>query len=130
MKKIYLASASKARRKLLQTFGFKFTVITSGADELKHSCAGSFTSIVKRNARAKALAAAQKISDGIIIAADTIVVDGRKIYGKPKDLNDARRMLKKLSGRPQWVYSGVAVYDKGRRRMFLSCEKPGFIWIH
>ncbi|HQJ15971.1 MAG TPA: Maf family nucleotide pyrophosphatase [Candidatus Omnitrophota bacterium] len=124
MRKIYLASDSKARRKLLEIFGLKFTVISSGAAERMHARGETFASIVKQNARAKALAAAHKVSaGGIIIAADTIVADGRTIYGKPVNLADAHRMLKKLSGRPQWIYSGVAVYDTASRRMLLSHEK-------
>ena len=123
MTRIYLASDSKARKKLLKIFGLKFTVISSGAAEQMRARGESFASVVRRNARAKALAASRKVSGGIIIAADTIVVDGKKIYGKPASLVDARRMLKRLSGRSQWIYSGVAVYDKGRRRMAVSHEK-------
>ena len=124
MTKIYLASDSKARKQLLELFGLKFKVISSGAAEQMKAAGASFATLVKRNARAKAVAAARKIDgDGIIIAADTIVVDGKKIFGKPRDLADAHRMLKKLSGRPQWIYSGVAVYDKGKDRMRVSFEK-------
>jgi MAF protein len=123
MKQIYLASDSKARKQLLEIFGLKFKVISSGAPEQMRLRGKSFASLVKRNAKAKALAAAQKIDDGIIIAADTIVVDGKKIFGKPKDMADAHAMLKKLSGRPQWIYSGVAVFDKKKNGMVVSFEK-------
>ena len=124
MKKIYLASDSKARKQLLELFGLKFKVVSSGAVEQMQARGVSFATLVKRNARAKALAAARKIDgDGIIIAADTIVVDGKKVFGKPRDLADAHRMLKKLSGRPQWIFSGVAVYDKGKDRLRVSFEK-------
>ncbi|HNQ50566.1 MAG TPA: Maf and M48 domain-containing protein [Candidatus Omnitrophota bacterium] len=123
MQKIYLASDSKARRKLLEIFGLKFTVISSGAAEQMSPRQRSFADLVKHNAEAKARAAGRRVKDGIIIAADTIVVDGKRIYGKPRDLADAHRMLKKLSGRSQWIYSGVAVYDKGRARMRVSYEK-------
>jgi MAF protein len=123
MKQIYLASDSKARRQLLNILGLKFKVISSGAPEQMRAGGLSFADLVKRNARAKAAAAGSKVKDGIIIAADTIVVDGKRIFGKPRDLKDAHRMLKQLSGRPQWIYSGVAVYDKGRNRMRVSSEK-------
>jgi len=96
MQKIYLASDSKARRKLLEIFGLKFTVISSGAAEQMSPRQRSFADLVKHNAEAKARAAGRRVKDGIIIAADTIVVDGKRIYGKPRDLADAHRMLKKL----------------------------------
>jgi MAF protein len=124
MTRIYLASDSKARKQLLELFGLKFKVISSGAAEQMQTRGVSFATLVKRNARAKALAAAGKIEgNGIIIAADTIVVDGKKIFGKPRNLAHAHLMLKQLSGRPQWIYSGVAVYDKGKDRMRVSFEK-------
>ncbi|MFA6384537.1 MAG: Maf and M48 domain-containing protein [Candidatus Omnitrophota bacterium] len=124
MKQIYLASDSKARKRLLELFGLKFKVVSSGAVEQMSAAGVSFAALVKSNARAKAAAAALRIrGDGIIIAADTVVVDGKNIFGKPRNMADARRMLKKLSGRPQWIYSGVAVYDKGKGRMRVSFEK-------
>jgi len=123
MKNIYLASDSKARKALLEIFGLKFSVISSGAREKKRPTANSVAELVKKNARAKAEAATKKIKSGMVIAADTVVVDGRKIFGKPRDLKDARRMLKRLSGKPQWIYSGVCVLDKDTGRKSVSCEK-------
>lgn len=123
MKRIYLASDSKARKKLLEIFGLKFKVISSGAVEKMSAGKFSFAGLVKHNAEAKARAAALKVKNGVIIAADTIVVDGKRIFGKPSDISDARRTLKTLSGKPQWIYTGVAVYDKDSGRIALSYEK-------
>jgi septum formation protein len=125
MKQIYLASDSKARRKLLRIFGLKFKVISSGAVEQMHvEDACSFGALVERNARAKAKAAAKKVgAHSIIIAADTIVVCGRSIFGKPANRADAHRMLKRLSGKAQWIYTGLAVFDKGLNKMRVSHEK-------
>ena len=123
MRKIYLASDSKARKKLLEIFGMKFKVVSSGVQEKTKAGAVSFAQLVRKNARAKAEAVAEKIKSGIVIAADTIVVDGKNIFGKPRDLADAARMLKRLSGRPQWIYSGVCVIDKDSGRLIVSCEK-------
>lgn len=123
MKPIYLASDSKARKKLLETSGLKFKVISSGAVEKTRPGKSSPVALVKANAREKAFAAAQKISRGLIIAADTVISDGRSVFGKPRDLIHARRMLKKLSSKPQWIYTGVCLLDKETGKSLVSVEK-------
>ncbi|MGE5307984.1 MAG: Maf family nucleotide pyrophosphatase [Deltaproteobacteria bacterium] len=123
MRKIYLASDSKARRKLLKIFGLRFTVLPSRIAEKKPTRKRSFDQTVKENALAKALAVAGKVKSGLVIGADTIVVEGNKVYGKPKDLAHARRMLKSLSGKAQWIYTGLAVVDKETGRHIAECEK-------
>ncbi len=123
MRKIYLASDSWARRQLLEIFGLKFKVVSSGAKELEKTSGMSFAGLVRKNACLKAQAAAKKVKSGVIISADTIVTDGKQVFGKPKDLQGARKMLKKLSGRPQWIYSGVCVLDLDKRVTKTACEK-------
>jgi len=71
----------------------------------------------------KAKEVARKVRDGIIIAADTIVVQDKKIFGKPENLKEAQRMLKRLSQKPQWLYTGLAIIDKDRHRTRLAFEK-------
>lgn len=112
MRQIYLASDSRARRKLLEIFGLKFKVIANRAKEKRRAGGFSYAGLVKKNALAKAENAAERVKKGIIIAADTIVVQDARVFGKPKDLKDARRMLKRLSAKPQWLYTGLAVIDK------------------
>jgi MAF protein len=123
MKKIYLASDSKARRKLLSIFGLKFTVLPSRIAEKTPSARRSFEATVKANALAKAEAVAAKVKCGAVIGADTIVVMGKKVYGKPRDMEHARRMLKSLSGKPQWIYTGLALVDTESGRRLVECEK-------
>lgn len=123
MKRLYLASDSKARKKLLDIFGLKFKVLPSLAAEKQRSKNLSFAQVVKRNAEEKAKAVKNKIKSGIIIAADTIVVQDGKIYGKPKNLKGAHRMLKKLSQKPQWLYTGICVINKDEDKKFIDCEK-------
>lgn len=101
----------------------KFTVISSGAEEESGAKAGSFEGLVKNNARRKARAAAEKVASGVIISADTVVVCGKKVFGKPKDIKDAHKMLKSLSGKFQWIYSGVCVLDRDSGEMRTACEK-------
>ena len=83
----------------------------------------AYSELVKKNAVLKAENVGIKVSEGIIIAADTIIVCGGQIYGKPKDLKAAKAMLKRLSGRPQWVYTGLAVIDTERKKRLVSFEK-------
>ena len=64
---------------------------------------------MRRLAREKAEAVAGKFTDALVLGADTIVVIENKIVGKPKDLTDARRMLKMLSGNWHEVLTGVAL---------------------
>ncbi len=122
MKLIYLASDSKARKKLLDICGLRFKVLPGGIIQEKMR-GRSFTSVVKNNALEKAKNAARNIKHGLVIAADTIVVQDKKIYGKPKDLPDARRMLKSLSKKPQWLYTGIAIIDTDKHRTVVDYEK-------
>lgn len=69
---------------------------------------------VLRLARAKATVAAGDASDGtLVVAADTAVVDGKSVLGKPVDGADAVRMLRRLRGRVHEVYTGIAVMEAG-----------------
>lgn len=123
MRNIYLASDSKARKKLLKIFGLKFKILPSRIKEKRTRGLLSYAELVKRNALAKAEDVAAKVEKGIIIGADTIVVSDGKIFGKPKDLKTARLMLKKLSIRPQWVYTGIAIVDTDKQTSRLGYEK-------
>ena len=123
MRNIYLASDSKARKKLLKIFGLKFKILPSRIKEKRTRGNLSYAELVKRNALAKAEDVAAKVEKGIIIGADTIVVSDGEIFGKPKDLKAARLMLKKLSIRPQWVYTGIAIVDKDKQTSRLDYEK-------
>lgn len=102
--RIVLASASPRRRELLAQLGFVFEVVPANLDE---SVAPDELPVdyVGRLAREKAGA----VEGDLVIAADTTVdVDGR-ILGKPADADDAKAMLRLLSGRPHHVHTGVAV---------------------
>jgi MAF protein len=123
--KIYLASNSKARKKLLERFGLKFKVLPSKVRERTSRGNLSYSQLVKNNARNKAKDVSARVNEGIIIAADTICVQDGKMFGKPKNMQDARLMLKELSIRPQWLYTGLAVIkkSKGREKLMLDYEK-------
>lgn len=118
--KIYLASNSKARKKLLERFGLKFKILPSKIKEQTNRGNLSYSQLVQHNARKKAEEVAARVPEGIIIAADTICVQDGKIFGKPKNMPDARRMLKQLSRKPQWLYTGLAVIKKAQGRKKLA----------
>lgn len=110
MRKLILASRSAARQDLLKKMGLEFIVSGSGVRESR-TMKGSCADLVIENAIKKALNVAERFDAGVVIGADTVVLVGKKIIGKPRDLKDARKTLKLLSKKPQWVYSGIAVVD-------------------
>lgn len=106
--RIILASQSPRRRELLTLIGIPHEVRPADIDEtplpdelpVPHA---------ERLARAKAHALAEREPGAVVIAADTIVVIDGDILGKPRDADDARAMLARLSGRRHTVYTAVAV---------------------
>lgn len=122
MRKIILASKSKPRQKLLKQVGLRFKVIGSGVKEdqvLNGRCGG----FVIKNALKKAKDVASRLNSGVVIGADTVVLVGKKIIGKPKNMADAHRTLKILSKEPQWVYTGLAVIDVDSGKIYTDHEK-------
>jgi septum formation protein len=119
--KIILASASPRRKMLLEQIGLKFKVVSSNVEEKitkkKKPC-----EIVKNNALKKAEDVASR-HHGLIIAADTIVVCGGKILGKPKDKKEAEKMLSFLSGKWHEVFSGVVVLNTRTKEKVVKCVK-------
>ena len=104
---LILASSSPRRKKILETMGFTFVVISADVDEsLREN--ESAADMVVRLAIAKTEAIAAQPGQ-ITIGADTAVVLNEKIFGKPADAGDALRMLLELSGRTHQVMTGVAV---------------------
>jgi septum formation protein len=122
MRKIILASGSKARQALLKQIGLRFRVDESKVQEQK-KFEGRVADLVKQNALLKARAVAAKHDSGVVIAADTVVRVGRKIIGKPRNLRDAQRTLRLLSQKPQWVYSGIAVIDIDNQKTLTAFDK-------
>lgn len=110
MPKIILASASPRRIKLLKKIVNKFKVVPSLVQESEIS-AKTPEAFALKAAIAKAEDVALKVRSAIVIGADTIVVLGKKILGKPKSKKEAIAMLKSLAGRTHKVITGIAVVD-------------------
>lgn len=110
MRPLILASGSPRRQSLLGALGVDFHVVTSNAHE--PNTGDSPAEIVIRNAMIKRDDVATKIDDpAIIIAADTLVFYEEHVLPKPVDLNDARRMIRLLSGKTHQVLTGLALID-------------------
>ena len=131
---LVLASRSPRREALLRATGIEFRVVAPPVEELTPKrIRGSYSALVKRSALEKAqsvgvVLAMRWLSEiaergpvqtaahvgppsdtDVVLGADTIVVCGPEVLGKPRDVGDARRMLRKLSGKWHRVYTGVAL---------------------
>jgi septum formation protein len=105
---LVLASASPRRVELLRAAGFRPIVAPADIDETGLPGETPAAHVV-RLARAKAEAVAARFPAGAVLGADTVVAIGDEILGKPRDDDDARRMLGRLAGRTHRVYTGVAL---------------------
>jgi septum formation protein len=112
MEKLWLASGSPRRAEILRAVGWPFEAMPMDIDEtlLKGESA---TAMVERLAFEKAQAAARACPQGLVLGADTTVVVDSEILAKPEDEQDARRMLRLLSGRWHDVLTGVALVRAG-----------------
>jgi len=119
---IILASQSKARRELLRRLGIRFRVMAPRVKEHAGS-ARRPGATARANALLKARAVAGRVRRGLVVGCDTFVVQGKHICGKPKDMKEARRMLKRLSSRPHVLYTGIAVVDAARKRAWVDCSR-------
>ena len=106
--RLVLASNSPRRRQLLALAGWPFSVSAADVDESQHPQGESPADYVLRLAETKARAVAGD-SDQIVLAADTTVVDGMDILGKPQDNAEAVAMLTRLRGHTHQVYTGIAL---------------------
>ena len=128
--KVILASASPRRRELLTQIGIDFEVQVSEVEERITTTVPC--EVVQELSRQKAEAVMamrrEETARTLVIGADTVVACGGEILGKPRDVEDATRMLRMLSGRSHEVYTGVTfVYDEGREiYSFYECTKVHF----
>lgn len=124
-KLLRLASKSPRRIELLEKLGFVFEVTPAVKDEIvpKNICTSD---VVKEIAKCKAVEVYNKYPDDVIISADTIVVFNEKILGKPKDEQDAFRMLKMLSGGVHSVFTGVCIINNDDIDTFAEETKVEF----
>jgi len=133
---VWLASRSPRRQELLRQIGVRFRLLLSDDDEddeaLEIASPGeSPARYVERVARAKAAAARARLlrrgeADAPVLASDTTVAIGGRMYGKPSDADDARRMLRELSGRTHRVLTAVVVATARRERLATQVSRVSF----
>ena len=112
---LILASKSPRRKELLKQISIPFVVVVSDAEEVSGN---SWTpaALVVENAKRKARAVAEKYPDSPVLGADTVVSSEGKIFGKPKDKDEARKMLTALSGKMHEVTTGLALINRNEIR--------------
>lgn len=138
--RIILASASPRRRELLAQIGMEFEVMVSNVEErVTATLPGEVVQELSEQ-KAEAVLAMPQVQGGgtdvstLVIGADTIVACDHKILGKPADEEDAKRMLRLLSGRTHEVYTGVTMLfcpqspadGPVRRHTFFECTRVCF----
>lgn len=122
---LILASASPRRKELLSLAGFDFEVITSSVDEVVDPMLEPCELVVSL-AKQKAKDVAANNPGKTVIGADTVVVLNGKVLGKPRDEQDAVRMLQELSGKTHEVYTGVYIVSGNKSKGFYECTKVKF----
>lgn len=110
--RVTLASGSKGRRYLMEKWGFTFEVLPANIDEPTEAPYGNCRQYVQHVAWLKAAAVAPQVQEGVIISADTVGWLDDRVIGKPTDRNDARRILRSLSGRTHELWTGVVLWRK------------------
>lgn len=124
---IILASKSPRRRYLLQQAGLLFSVIPSNIDESSVPTSLPETYVMALS-EAKANFVSDKYPEKWVIGADTIVLEGGTILGKPCSKAEARTMLRRLSGRPHQVLTGYSICCKAKNRKFSETVKTDVLF--
>ncbi len=121
MTPLVLASASPRRRALLAALGVDFDVVTSDAEEVFDGPTNA--GIVETNAIAKRDDVAARLEGpSVVIGADTLVFLDHHILGKPANTDEAKAMLRTLSGKTHQVLTGIAVADMSSGREAVASE--------
>jgi septum formation protein len=125
---LILASTSPRRAELLRQLKLEFKVVPSDATEI---CDGQLSplELCQLNAHRKARAVAKNIPDAFVLGADTLVFLGQEIFGKPRNLDEAKQMLAKLQGRAHQVVTGVSLIHlrAHRERLFAASTSVTFL---
>lgn len=123
--KLVLASRSPRRRELLEQAGYAVEVIPPAADEIPPKGERDPHRIATALALRKARSVWLKRGEGIILGADTITVLDGEVLGKPDDIEDARRILRRLAGTKHSVITGVCLIDAATGEVVCASEETG-----
>lgn len=122
MKKMILASSSPRRAELLKQIGLNFEIMVGNVDETPLPGL-SPPDLVEYLAEKKATAVAVELNDGIVIAADTVVVWQGQVLGKPRSEDEAFAILSRLQGSVHEVFTGVALINARSGQVLVGHEK-------
>lgn len=120
-KKLILGSSSPRRAEILRKENIEFKVI-SPEDIEEESLSSDPVDHVLELSKRKVQSVSDKVEEGLILGADTVVVLDGKILGKPKDKTDAQRILRELSGRSHRVYTGLSLMDKSSGKILSAYD--------
>lgn len=121
VRKIILASGSPRRKELLEQIGIKFEICKAEGEEV--IIFSDPAEVVENLSVQKAREVSEKCDGDIIIGADTVVAMDGQIFGKPKDREDAVRMLQMLQGKEHQVLTGVAVILRNENKTISFAEE-------
>jgi septum formation protein len=124
---LVLASQSPRRKELLEILGIPFSVVAPTTDEAVRA-GETPEEYVVRVAREKAIEVAGRVSGSVVLSADTVVTLDDEILGKPRNREDAVRMLEKLSGREHQVYTAVCLTEPSTGRIREGLDKTT-VWF-
>ncbi len=111
MREIILASQSPRRKEILTMLGFEVRVLPSRYEEHMPETSSDPAALVMTFAQEKVADVVRRVTDGLVIGADTIIAKGERIFGKPKNRTDAITMLSSLTGTTHQVYTGYSLFD-------------------
>jgi len=122
-----LASASPRRRQLLEEAGYEFEVIAPPVEEVSHAWL-TVRELTVCNARRKASLVAKTMPGAVVLGADTLVSLGDQVLGKPANLEEAAKILRRLSGRSHEVWTGVSLchFAAGKSESFSVVSRVEF----
>lgn len=125
MKRFIVASASPRRREILENAGYTFEIIPSDADETVDEGISPEETVCELSRR-KALSVLSANPDAVVFGCDTVVALDGQILGKPENDEDAKRMLRTLSGRKHTVSTGVCIADGNNIKVFHNTTEVEF----
>lgn len=119
--RLVLASRSPQREAILSRLGLEFEVVPSGVEEVD---VGEPVAVVKENAlrKARAVAGQSGYSAALVLGADTVIVEGGEVIGKPADAEEAAEFMRRLSGRTHAVLGGIAIVGPDRSERVASTQ--------
>ena len=126
-KPIILASGSPRRKELLELLGVPFEIVVSNVPENEPSSELSSVEYAQSLAITKTVTVAENYPDAVVIGADTIVALDKHIFPKPENNEEAKKFLRRLSGRTHSVITSVAISVAGKTYTFTDETKVTFI---